>query len=224
MEILKDISSQLTAYNWADVLTCLAVTTALSLIITAVYMLTHKRRGYDQDLIHSLIFLSIIVASVMIVIGNNLVRAFGLVGAVSIIRFRTRLENPQDTAFIFFEMAVGLACGLRQYSLAVVTTLFICLMLLIFWKFNFAKTINPQGGNLLSIRVPDVVTGRKLIEDAFTGSVKNWDIVSIHSIDDRKAIIDYRIILNDDVPSQIFMHKIFSAAQGQFVVLRYEIV
>lgn len=224
MEILKNISSQLMPFNWVDVITSLAVTTLLSVIIAGVYMMTHKRRGYDQDLIQTLIFLSVVVAAVMLVIGNNLVGAFGLVGAVSIIRFRTRLENPQDTAFIFFEMAVGLSCGLKQYPIAAITTLFICAMLIIFWKTDFGRTIAAKSGNLLSVRVPDVVSGRGVLENTFNGMVKNWDIVNVHSLDDKKAIIDYRIVLNDDVTSQSFVQKVFSETQGQLVILRYETV
>lgn len=224
MEILKNLSTQLMPFNFIDVITSLTVTTVLSLIIACVYILTHKRRGYDQDLIQTLIFLSVVVASVMLVIGNNIVGAFGLVGAVSIIRFRTRLENPQDTAFIFFEMAVGLSCGLKQYSIAGITTLFICVILLIFWKSDFAKTINPQNGNLLSVRVPDVLSGRRILEDTFNGNVKTWDIVSIHTIDDRKAIIDYRIVLKENVSSQSYIQELFSAVQGQLVILRFETV
>lgn len=224
MDILKNISSQIMPFNWTDAIISLSVTALLSLFISGVYMLTHKRRGYDQDLIQTLVFLSVVVAAVMLVIGNNLVGAFGLVGAVSIIRFRTRLENPQDTAFIFFEMAIGLSCGLKQYPIAAVTTLFICAMLLVFWKADFARTVNPQSGNLLSIKVSDIANGRNLIEEVFDGLVRSWDIVSVHSIDDRKAIIDYRVVLKDDVSSQSFVQEVFAAAHGQFIILRYEIV
>lgn len=212
------------SFNWIEVVTSLMVATTLSIVIALVYMLTHKRRGYDQDLIQTLIFMSAVIASVMLVIGNNIVGAFGLVGAVSVIRFRTRLENPQDTAFIFFEMAVGLSCGLKQYAIAGITTVFICAVLIIFWKINFARTVNPQNGNLLSIKVANVMGGRRAAEYAFVNQVINWELVSINSLDDKRAIIDYRVILKENVTSGSFIQKIYEAAKGEFSVLRYEIV
>lgn len=224
MEILKALSSIQFSFNWIDVIISLITTAALSLVVTGVYMVTHKDRGYEQEMIQTFVFLSMVVASVMLVIGNNLAGAFGLVGAVSIIRFRTRVENPQDTAYIFLAMAVGLSCGLRQYAVAVLATVFISIVLLVFWKLNFARTIPPQNGNLLSVRVPDVQSGRNLLEKTFEDDVESWDIVSIHAIDDKKAIIDYRVMLKKNISSQSFTKKIFNAVQGQLVILRFEAV
>jgi uncharacterized membrane protein YhiD involved in acid resistance len=222
METLKALSSIQLSFNWTEVVISLAITAALSLIVTGVYMLTHKDRGYEQEIIQTFVFLSMVVASVMLVIGNNLAGAFGLVGAVSIIRFRTRVENPQDTAYIFLSMAVGLSCGLKQYTIAILATVLISMVLIAFWKTNFARTVPTHTGNLLSVKVFDVINGRSLLENSFNDAVDEWDIVSIHAIDDNKAIVDYRIVLKDDVSSQSFMKKVFSAVQGQMVILRFE--
>ncbi|MFH1469922.1 MAG: DUF4956 domain-containing protein, partial [Pseudomonadota bacterium] len=67
----------------------------------------------------SLVLLSIIGAMVMMVIGNNLARAFTLVGALAIIRFRTRLKSPWDITFIFFALANSIACGVFAYRVAI---------------------------------------------------------------------------------------------------------
>lgn len=222
MEILKVLNSIQLNYNWTEVIVSLSVTTVLSLIVSGVYMVTHKRQGYEQDMIQTFVFLSMVVASVMLVIGNNLAGAFGLVGAVSIIRFRTRVENPQDTAYIFLEMAVGLSCGLQQYLVAVLATIFISGVLLFFWKSNFAGTKPPQNGNLLSVRVSDVVSGRKILEKYFIDDVEEWDIVAIHAIDEKKAVIDYRVTLKKNISSQNFVKKLFDSLEGQLVILRYE--
>lgn len=222
MEILKTLSSIQLNFNWVDIVISLATTTVLSLVVAGVYIVTHKDHGYEQEMIQTFVFLSLVIASVMLVVGNNLARAFGLVGAVSIIRFRTRVENPQDTAYIFLSMAVGLSCGLRQYIIAIVATVFISIVLLIFWKINFARTVPLHNGNVLSVRVSDVISGRRLLENSFRDDVENWDIVSIHAIDEKKAIIDYRVQLKKNTSSQIFMKKIYDAVQGQLVVLRFE--
>jgi len=79
-----------------------------------------------------------ITAIVIMVIGNNLARAFGLVGALSIIRFRTAIKDMQDIVFIFFSLAVGMAAGIGLHSIAITGTIFISASILILSKINYA--------------------------------------------------------------------------------------
>ena len=77
------------------------------------------------------------IAAVMVmVIGNNLARAFGLVGAMSIIRFRTAVKETQDIVFIFFGLCVGMAAGIGYYKIAFTGTIFIGIILFILAKFS----------------------------------------------------------------------------------------
>jgi uncharacterized membrane protein YhiD involved in acid resistance len=80
-----------------------------------------------------------ITAVVIMVIGNNLARAFGLVGAMSIIRFRTAIKETQDIIFIFFALAIGMASGVGLYSLAIFSSLIIGLIVFAFNKSNIAN-------------------------------------------------------------------------------------
>jgi uncharacterized membrane protein YhiD involved in acid resistance len=66
----------------------------------------------------------------MVIIGNSLVRAFGIAGAASIIRFRTPVEDPKDITIIFLLMALGMACGIGAFAVAGLSTAFLCLFLL----------------------------------------------------------------------------------------------
>ncbi|MCU0371527.1 MAG: DUF4956 domain-containing protein [Bacteroidales bacterium] len=86
---------------------------------------------------NSLVLLSMITTLVIMVIGNNLARAFGLVGAMSIIRFRTAVRDVQDIVYIFFALAVGMASGVGLYAIAVSGTLLICLVSVVMVTFNF---------------------------------------------------------------------------------------
>jgi uncharacterized membrane protein YhiD involved in acid resistance len=71
------------------------------------------------------------------VIGNNLARAFGLVGAMSIIRFRTAVRDVQDIVFIFFALAVGMASGVGLHAIAIASSVAICLVMIVLVTFNF---------------------------------------------------------------------------------------
>ncbi len=129
-----------TGLHPGTVLLTLVMAGTLSVLVAIVYMISHRQRGYKQTFVQSLVLLSTIVAAVMMVIGNNLAGAFGLVGAVSIIRFRTKVGNPRDTAYIFLAISVGMACGLQQYMVAVIATFFLGGMLLLFWRFDFGSS------------------------------------------------------------------------------------
>ena len=93
------------------------------LAIGWVYRLTYKGPGYSVAFLNSLILLAMITAVVILIIGNNLARAFGLVGAMSIIRFRTAVKDTLDIVYIFFALVVGMAAGSGYHKIAILSTL-----------------------------------------------------------------------------------------------------
>lgn len=109
----------------------------LSLIIAFTYKKTHQGLSYSQSFVLTLIFLTIIIGFVMMVIGNSLTRAFALVGALSIIRFRTVVKDTKDTAYVFMALAVGMAAGTANYFIALYATLFLSAIAWVLYKFNF---------------------------------------------------------------------------------------
>jgi uncharacterized membrane protein YhiD involved in acid resistance len=116
----------------------LIVALLCGLLISLFYRLTYRGPGMSYSFINSLIVLSLITSVVIMVIGNNLARAFGLVGAMSIIRFRTAIKETQDIIFIFFALAIGMASGVGLHALALASTVFIGLILFILTKTNAA--------------------------------------------------------------------------------------
>ncbi|MBT7558734.1 DUF4956 domain-containing protein [Candidatus Woesearchaeota archaeon] len=106
-------------YDPIEILINLGASFILGMIVSIVYKFTHKGLSYSQSFMITNIFIAIIVSMVIMVIGNNLARAFALVGALSIIRFRTVVKDTKDTAYIFWALASGLAAGTGNYFLAV---------------------------------------------------------------------------------------------------------
>lgn len=119
------------------VLTNLAVSLACGIVIALVYRYIYKGPSYMATYVNSLVLLSLITTLVIMVIGNNLARAFGLVGAMSIIRFRTAVRDVQDIVYIFFALAVGMASGVGLHAIAIAGTLLICLVSVVLVTFNF---------------------------------------------------------------------------------------
>jgi uncharacterized membrane protein YhiD involved in acid resistance len=91
-------------------------------MISWLYRKTYKGPGYSPSFVSSMILLTLITTMVIMIIGNNLARAFGLVGAMSIIRFRTAVKDTIDIVFIFFALGVGLAAGSGALAIAYIGT------------------------------------------------------------------------------------------------------
>ena len=126
-----------------SVIHCLAGLTSsfvLTLILARIYKKIHSKKDDCHTIMQSMIFISVILAGAMMVIGNNLAIAFGLVGAVSIIRFRTAVSSFLDMSFIFVSIVVGMASGLGFYFLAFVITVFVGLLMLILNHFKFGMS------------------------------------------------------------------------------------
>jgi hypothetical protein len=123
----------------------------LTLIIAFVYQRTHSGAIYSQDYVHTLIILGTVVTVIIMGIGQNVAAAFGIFAAFSIIRFRRALPESRDVGFIFFAMAVGLACGSQSYALAVITTVLVSLFVWLMWRFDLFAAQRPS--HLLRVRV-----------------------------------------------------------------------
>lgn len=137
--MLQDFQN-LPAYstNVGDVVGALIVAFVCGFMVSLTYRWTYQGSSYAPSFVRSMIFLAMITAVVMLVIGNNLARAFGLVGAMSIIRFRTALKDPQDIVFVFFALATGMAAGVGMHAIALVGTIGIGLAIILTTKSNYA--------------------------------------------------------------------------------------
>lgn len=111
-----------TARSVSDVLTLLLLSLLLGAVVAAVYRLRANSRGDSSTMTMTLVLLAMISAMVMVFIGDSLARAFSLVGALAIVRFRTRLRSPVDITFVFFALAVGIGCGVGAANIALAGT------------------------------------------------------------------------------------------------------
>ena len=116
----------------------------LGVTVSLTYKKTHKGLSYSQSFMITNIFVAVIVCMVIMIIGNSLARAFALVGALSIIRFRTVVKDTKDTAFIFWSLAVGMASGTGSYFLAISGTIIITIIAFILHHTNFGSIIKSE--------------------------------------------------------------------------------
>lgn len=119
-----------------------------------------KQRGTPPRqvaVIQTQIILAVMAAVVMLVVGNNLARAFGVVGAAGLVRYRAKIEDPKDAGVMLSTLAVGLACGVGQYVIASFSAVFILLLLWVIESFE------PEAKKLfeLTIKMGDDTDGRR---------------------------------------------------------------
>lgn len=111
----------------------IAVALALGCVVAGIYRVTTgKANAQALSLMATLVLLTVLLAMVTQIIGNNLARAFGLVGALSIVRFRTVVEDTRDTAFVIFAVAIGMAVGADFIKVPLVGILFVALAAFLF--------------------------------------------------------------------------------------------
>ena len=131
-------------YFPTEIILNLTLSFILGIVVSVVYKKTHKGLSYSQSFMVTNIFVCVIVCMVIMIIGNSLARAFALVGALSIIRFRTVVKDTKDTAYIFWSLAAGMACGTGSYFLALSGTIILSGIAFILYFTNFGSIIKSE--------------------------------------------------------------------------------
>ncbi len=116
------------------ILARLSMAVMVGIFIFLSYKLSHDGSIYSKKFNVSLVTLTVITTTVMIVIGNNLAMSLGMVGALSIVRFRTAIKDSRDTIYIFWTIVAGICCGAGDYLVAAIGSGFIFVVLLLFGR------------------------------------------------------------------------------------------
>jgi hypothetical protein len=180
---------------------------ALGFLISLVYMVTHKKELYTSSFIIALIMLPAIIAMIILLVGNNVARAFSLAGAFSLIRFRSAPGNSKDIAYVFFTLGVGLACGMGYIAYAALFAVIMCLVMILLTKLRFAgRNTHPMS---LKIVIPEHLDYNGL----FDGVLEEY--TSAHKLSKVKTTeygslfeITYEITLKNMAASKPFIDKL----------------
>lgn len=146
----------------------------LGQVVAWLYIFTHRGLSYSRNMVHSIVLLSMTVAAVMLVVGDSVARAFGLVGALAIIRFRTVVRDARDTTFIFLALVVGIAIGAQHYAVAVLATVMIGLAAVHLHFSGFAQRHSDTG--VLRVRSSGTAVA---IEEAVGAWCRTWQLLSL---------------------------------------------
>lgn len=124
----------------ADVFICLLVTGVLAVYLFGVYRVVNKNSFYNKNFNLSLLALAIIIAAIILTIQSNIVVSLGMVGALSIVRFRTAIKDPMDLVFLFWSISIGIICGAGFSVIAVIASVVVSLIILFLSKIPSGKS------------------------------------------------------------------------------------
>lgn len=138
----------------STMLICVLLTAVIAVYICFVYKCVNKNSFYNVEFHLSLFALAIITSAIILTIQSNIVVSLGMVGALSIVRFRTAIKNPMDLIFLFWSISVGIICGAGFAMIAAISSLVVTLGIVVF------KMMPSQNGSLVL-----VVNSASYIED-----------------------------------------------------------
>lgn len=181
----------------------IVVAFALCLLIAWIYKITHKGLSYSQSFVFTLVLMGTLISVVMMVIGNSVAVAFTLLGAFTIIRFRTAIKDTKDMAFIFWALVIGLAVGTSNYVIAVIATILVSLIVWFLYKFNFGSIKNHD--HLLTFKLDTNHSSTDVYKSVFDKYIKTHSLLSLNAKDENKRL-DF--VFNIKFINEIDSHKL----------------
>ncbi len=199
-------------FTFQEFLLSTALSAVLALLMSVVYRMTHTGISYSRSFVLTMIIMAITVSFIMLIIGSNLARAFSLVGALSIVRFRNAVKDSRDTANIFMVMAMGMACGTKLYAMAIAFTLITSAIMLVLDRMGFGSS--NRMARLLQFSFP-ASSDRKVaegIEAEMNRLTKgNHVLVSSEIVNNRKLLV-----FNAELPARKTSDAILNAFRDRF--------
>ena len=167
-ELIYYLSNDMGSLSLQEILLSFLCAIVLGAVIFISYRFSHVGATYSAKFNVSLWMMTLVTTLIMCVIGNNIALSLGMVGALSIVRFRTAIKDPRDTTYIFWAIAVGVCCGICDYLIAGIgSAVIFCLLLLI-------GNVKGNERYLLIIRTsgsPDTQV-EKIMDDRYKGKAR----------------------------------------------------
>jgi len=195
----------------------------LGCIVAGVYRLTCGQSSpRSSSLMATLVLLTILIGMVTLVIGNSVARAFSLVGALSIVRFRTVVEDTRDTAFVIFAVAVGMAAGAGYLAVALVGIPIVGLAAFLY-RPNQLPVFSGSPKGTLSLRIGLGRDPEHLLQPAFEKHMQSWKLTSTSTAKQGAVIaLNYSVLLRDGETAVPLVSELNSLEGVQDIELRIE--
>ena len=182
----------------------------LSTVIAFTYKYTYRGISYSGNFFQAMVLSSLAASMVIMAVGNNIAVGFGIIGAIAIIRFRTRINEPRNIIFIFASLGVGIATGVYGYSIAIAGTLIFCAVA---FMLNFSSASRNE---LFLYALTFSITRQEDITEVLALLDRNCDSHFLMSVGDGKMEgerYEYQITLKKDVDHK-YIYREVAAIEG----------
>lgn len=176
-----------------QLLGALTLSTVLTVGLALLYMRTHSGVSYSKSFVQTIVLFGVTISLVIMLIGASIARAFAVVGALSVIRFRNPVKDPRDVAFLFGAMAIGMACGANFPMFAVAFAIFLGGLIVMLHALRFGDVASRL--HVLRVRMqPD---NRGPVEEVCRQMCRRYSVVAIDHLagGDSQVDVMYEIML-----------------------------
>ncbi len=206
---------------WSAVGAILTMSWSLLLVLPVIWVYTFARqkKGFQQSLAQTLVFLPVVVSVVVVLVKHSVALGFSLGGIVGAVAFRHRLQDTKDAVYVFVAIALGLAVGTRTYSMAFAISVFFNFLALILWATDFARAPAPLAAGIIRKRL---TLAKGMTADRKTGDyVTQLDQQLLQSMtpDQLKSLAEQAMKRNQSLTKDLFPDSVAEGREATIVVI-----
>ncbi|MDR0862184.1 MAG: DUF4956 domain-containing protein [Oscillospiraceae bacterium] len=185
-------------------LAALGTAFAVGLLISFVYIKTHASKMPSQSFALTLVLLPAVVTIIILLVGNNIARAFSLAGAFSIIRFRSAPGDAKDITYVLFSMAVGLAAGMGFLLYAAVAGILLCAVVVLLEACKYGKSASTA--KTLKITIPENLDYQGAFDDIFDQYAASASLIKVKTTELGSLFeLTYSVVAKNDQSEKDFI-------------------
>lgn len=204
---LTSTDSATAAATVPDAVIAMTLALIFGFVISLSYLKTNRTITSQHGFALTLIMLPVILAIIILFVGNDVARAFSLAGTASIIRFRSAPGEPKDIGFIFFALAAGLSCGVGMYLAGAVFTVFLSMVVIFLDRIRFGQKKNPP--QTLKITVPEDLNYKDAFTDILEDHTEQYALKRVKTTDLGSLFeVNYQVVLNEDADEKSFLDEL----------------
>lgn len=174
------LNSSFSNPTWISVVYAFLLCFILGTVLATIYVKTFRGLAYSINFLHGLVLLPIVIAIAMQAIGDNIARGIGMIGALSLLRFRTNIKDPRDMFFVFASLSIGLATGVHAYGIAIIGTGCFVVALIVLHESPFAS--GPQFDGLLRFNIPYSADEQRAVETVLASKCRHFALATIREL------------------------------------------
>jgi hypothetical protein len=181
---------------------------ALGSVVAWTYVLTYQGLSYSRGFVQTLAIAGVVSTLVMLAIGDDVARGLGLVGALTVIRFRSTLKDSRDLMFVFAALAVGVACGVQAFSIAAVGT---AIFSLAWFSLAWSTFGSRQAWNaVLRLHLPANPFQQRAFQDVLARHCKSSVLINLRDVGADAQEHSYHVRLADPAAKSALVSELSS--------------